>query len=192
MTGRRILFVNACVNCGTSRTMRLAGELLSRFRDDDVEELHMEAMGLGPLSSETVVRRARLASEGRFDDPVFDLPRMLASADIVVLATPFWESSYSSYAKLFLEHSAAIGVTFRYAEDGSAVGMCRARALYYVTTRGGPVGDYDDLGYRNVRDLARTYGIKECIAVSACGLDMPGADVDSLLADAASRIPEAP
>lgn len=192
MTGRKVLFVDACVNCGTSRTMCLARELLSRFRDDDIEELHIEAMGLGPLSSETVARRMRLVAEGDFTDPVFDLPKKLASADVVVLATPFWEDSYSSYAKLFLENASAIGIVFRYAEDGSAVGLCRARTLYYVTTRGGFTSDGEDLGYANVRSLARTYGIGECRIVSASGLDAAGSDADAILEDAVSRMPENP
>ena len=47
--------------------------------------------------------------------------------------------------------------------------MCRASKLHYVTTRGGFATDEQDLGWQNVKGLAKVYGIgaADCISVNA-------------------------
>jgi len=188
----KILFVNACVNRSKSRTMRLAMALLSRAPDAEVEELVLEEMdGLRPLDSVRLAERGKAVSEGRISDPILEMAVKLASADAVVMASPYWEGSYNSLLKLFIENASAVGVTFRYSEDGTPVPLCRAKVLYYVTTRGGPVADDEDLGVLSMRSLGRLYRM-ECRVLSAEALDMPYTDVDEALEKAIESIPADP
>lgn len=180
MSGK-LLFVNACVCRETSRTLRLARKLLENFPDHEIEELVLEEMSLRPLGSEDIRRRNELCARGDFEDPIFDLAKKFSSADAIVIATPYWEDSFNSYIKMFMEYAAAVGITFRYSETGLPVGMCRAEALYYVTTRGGPITDEEDLGFRTYQTICRTYGIGKCVPISASGLDIVTNDAEGIM-----------
>ena len=190
MVKGRILLVNACINRGESRTLRLARRVVSGYPDHDVEELVREEMGLRPADSDFINRRTRLVESGRFDDPIFDIAKKFASADVIVIASPYWEDCFNSLTKVFMELAAVIGITFRYDERGRPVGMCQASVLYYVTTRGGYVSDEADLGFAVFRKLCATYGIPECRIVSAEGLDVFGNDVRKIMEQAFAHADE--
>ncbi len=177
----KLLFINACVRRERSRTLRLARKVAERFPDHVMEELVLEEMALKPLDSGFLDRRDALIASGDFDDPIFDLAKKFAGADIIIVATPYWEDCFSSYVKIFMEHAAALGITFRYSPEGMPVGLCKAECLYYVTTRGGPIPDEADLGFAVYRSLCRTYGRKECSIVSASGLHIVGHDAEAIL-----------
>ena len=184
----RLLFVNACVRRENSRTLRLARAVIGRFPDHDVEELILEDMCLRPLDSGFLDRRDALIASGDYGDPVFVLARKFASADVIVVATPYWEDCFNSHVKIFMEHAAALGITFRYSPEGMPVGLCKARCLYYVTTRGGPIPDDADLGYAVYRSLCRTYGIGACRIVSASGLDIVTNDAEAIMGRALDSV----
>ena len=188
MMSEKLLLVNACVRKDRSRTLRLARAVVDQYPDHEVEELVLEEMGLRPLDSAFLDKRDALISAGDYDDPVFDLAKKFAEADIIVVATPYWEDCFSSYVKIFMEHAAALGITFRYSPEGMPVGLCRAKCLYYVTTRGGPIPDEADLGYSVYRTLCRTYGINECRIVSASGLDIVGNDAEAIMGRALASV----
>ena len=190
MAKGRILLVNACINRGESRTLRLARKVVSGYPDHDVEELVLEDMGLRPADSDFINRRTRLVVSGCFDDPIFDIAKKFASADVIVIASPYWEDCFNSLTKVFMELAAVIGITFRYDENGRPVGMCQASVLYYVTTRGGYVSDEADLGFAVFRRLCATYGIPECRIVSAEGLDVFGNDARKIMEKALAHADE--
>ena len=74
-------------------------------------------------------------------------------------------------------------VTFRY-NEGRPYSLCKAKRLIYVTTSGGPIGEYD-LGFRYVETMARGFfGIEKVMSVKAECLDIIGADVEGILAEA--------
>ena len=184
----KLLFINACVRRDRSRTLRLARAVVDQYPEHEVEELVLEEMGLRPLDSAFLDKRDALISAGDYDDPIFDLAKKFAEADIIVMATPYWEDCFSSYVKIFMEHAAALGIVFRYSQEGMPVGLCKAKRLYYVTTRGGSIPDEDDLGYAVYRSICRTYGIKECRIVSASGLDIVGNDAGTIMGRALASV----
>lgn len=184
----RLLFVNACVRRDRSRTLRLARALIDRYPDYEVEEMVLEDMRLRPLDSDFLDRRDSLIEKGELSDPMFDIAHRFADADVIVVATPYWENCFASHLKIFMEHAAAIGIAFRYAPDGIPIGMCRARVLYYVTTRGGPIPDEADLGYAVYRSLCGIYGIKQCRIVSVAGLDVVTNDAERMMGDALKNV----
>ena len=131
--------------------------------------------------------RDRLISQGSRDAALFSLAREFSMADTVVIAAPFWDLSFPSSLKRYFEQINVIGVTFRYTEQGVPVGLCRANRLIYVTTAGGKIEE-DAYGFGYVRALARTfYGIPHVACLKAEGLDLAGADPESILKDAENR-----
>ena len=63
------------------------------------------------------------------------------------------------------------------------MGLCRARALVYLTTAGGPVTG-QNYGFDYVRALGGMFGIPDARCVAAEGLDVWGNDPQSILSRA--------
>ena len=180
-----IPFVNACVRA-ESRTKRLADCLISAL-NKPVKELCLEKCEFPAVDENYINKRDRLAAEGKFDDPLFDLAREFAQADEIVIAAPFWDFSFPAALKQYFEQINAVGVTFRYNEEGNPEGLCKADRLFYVTTAGGDfVPEY---GFGYVKALAESfYGIESVELIKAEGLDIYGADVERILFDCESDI----
>ncbi len=191
-----ILFINACVRA-ESRTKRLADHLLSALQGS-VQEVRSEACGvkevrLGelcfPAADEAfLAERDRLLAARQFDAPLFALAHDFAAADTIVIAAPFWDLSFPAALKQYLEQINVVGITFRYAPDGTPEGLCRAEKLYYVTTAGGPIFS-DEYGFGYVRALAQGFwGIRDVCCIKAEGLDIVGADTERILQETMAQI----
>ena len=174
-----LLFINACVR-QESRTRKLAEAILSRL-NEPYEEVCLEDIQF-PVSDEAfLLYRDRLISEGRFNDPVFELARQFAQSDEIVIAAPFWDLSFPASLKQYFEQINVIGITFRYTPEGVPEGLCRAGRLTYITTAG---GNYfpEEYGFGYIRALAQNfYGIRDVRLVKAQGLDVVGADPETIL-----------
>ena len=176
-----ILYVNACVR-GSSRTRRLA-DCLIKTLPGPVTELRLEELAF-PKTDEAFLReRDRLLAEARFDAPMFDLARQFASAEQIVIAAPYWDLSFPAALKQYLEQINVVGITFHYTPEGVPEGLCRARKLFYVTTAGGDFAP-ESFGFGYVKALAQSfYGIPEAELIQAEGLDLVGADPETILRD---------
>ena len=170
---KRLLYIDSCVLRETSRTKRIADALVEHLLSTGeyvVEQLVLEDLCLLPWTSKT-------------------LAHQFAEADEIVISAPFWEGAYPALLKVYFEHISVVGIVNRYTDHGP-VGMCRASKLHYVTTRGGFATDEQDLGWQNVKGLAKVYGIgaADCISVNAT--DVPTTDVDTAVAAAIVGIPQ--
>lgn len=182
----QILFINACPREG-SRTLELARHLLSKM-EDSVEELTIFEENLLPLNGKTLALRDKMTANQNFDHPIFKYAKQFATADTIVLAAPFWDLSFPSAVKIWLEYVMAKEITFRYTEEGFPFGLCKAKKLFYVSTAGGPVLPAH-MGFSYVDGLAKSYfGIPETVLFSAENLDVVGADTAAILSKAKEEI----
>ena len=177
-----ILFVNACVRKG-SRTRRLAEVVLSKFARP-YDEVILENIAFPVVNEDYLEKRDLLLSEGDFGNAMFDLARQFAEAKTIVIAAPFWDLSFPAMLKQYLEQINVVGMTFKYSEEGVPVGLCRAKQLVYVTTAGGQYVP-EEYGFGYIKALAQNYyGIQDVQLISAVGLDIQGADVNSIMSAA--------
>ena len=182
----QILFINACPREG-SRTLELAQYLLDKT-NGSVEELTIFEENLLPLNGKTLALRDKMTANQNFDHPIFKYARQFAKADTIVLAAPFWDLSFPSALKIWLEYVMAKEITFRYTEEGFPCGLCKAKKLFYVSTAGGPVLP-SHMGFSYVDALAKSYfGIPETVLFSAENLDVVGADTAAILSKAKEEI----
>ena len=181
-----VLLINACVRKG-SRTKILADCLLKKL-DGKVTEVNLEDVNF-PVTDEAFLnRRDALLSEEAYEDPMFDLARQFAEAECIVIAAPYWDLSFPASLKQYFEQVNAVGITFRYTEEGIPVGLCRAKTIFYVSTAGGHYVP-EDFGFGYVKALAEGfYGIRDVRLIRAAGLDIYGADVDEIMKEAAEKI----
>lgn len=180
------LFVNACLRGERSKTLELCRAYLEGV--DDVQEVNVAELRLQPIDAAFVERRALLQRAGDFSDPMFALSKQFAAADEVVVGAPYWDLSFPSALKVYIEHVSVCDLTFEYTEDARCVGACNARRLVYLTTAGGSIeGANYNYGYEYFRGIARMFGIPETHCVAAEGTDVWGADVAALLEEAKAK-----
>ena len=181
-----ILFINACPR-PDSRTRELAQHVLSKL-EGNVEKLRLFDEQIRPLDMAGMAERNRAVREGDWNAPILRYARQFAAADTIVVATPYWDLLFPSMVRAYFEATTITGVTFRYTPEGFPAGMCRAKKLIYVTTAGGPIGDYN-LGFDYVKALATLYyGIPEVKCFTAEFLDIVGADVPAIMAKAKEAV----
>ena len=180
------LFVNACVR-GESRTRRLAEAVLAGDREA-YKEVCLPALEFPKMDETFIDWRNRCVASGDYTSPVFELARDFASAEEIVVAAPFWDLSFPTTLKQYLEQVCVLGLTFYYNEQDMPCGLCRAKRLTYVTTAGGPIYS-PEYGYGYVRALATTFfGIPETRMIKAENLDIRGADPEAILRKATEEI----
>jgi FMN-dependent NADH-azoreductase len=174
----KVLYINSCIR-KNSRTKKLADYLLKKT-GGEVKEIVLIKEKLRPISARFLKKREKLISEGNFTDKMFSYAKDFISADIIIVAAPYWDLSFPSILKVFFEHINVLKLVFDYSNKGQIVSMCKAKKLYYVTSKGG-YGP-DDFGFEYIKALCKTfYGINEVHLFSAEGLDLHNNDVEEIL-----------
>ena len=182
----KVLFLNACARPG-SRTMELAQTLLQNLKGN-IEEVRLYETSLPMLDFKGLETRNQAVQENDFSAPVFDAAKQFASADVIVIAAPYWDLMFPAVLKAYLENITVCGITFRYSAEGRPESLCRAKKLYYVTTAGGFIGQ-NDFGFSYIQALSQSFfGIAEVHRCAAEGLDIFGADVEQILCQAKAEI----
>jgi len=184
------LYINCCLR-EQSRTDRLSREVIKMIGDDDVQELDLysevRSGNLKSLSKETLGKRDRLSAAGDFTDPMFDYARQFMAADHIVIGAPFWDYSFPSVLKTYIENVFCVGLITVYDQYGVPHGQCRADRLYYVSTSGGPF--MQQFGYEWIRAVVtRSFGIPETELIYAENLDIAGNDPDAIMDKAISAL----
>ena len=173
------LFVNCCPR-EDSRTERLAGKLLETL--GGYEEVNPEKEGLVPVDNERLKYRTALLEKGDLSDEIFRYAKQFAAADTIVIAAPFWDLSFPSVLKIYIENIYVTGIVSEYDENGAPKGLCKAKKLYYVTTAGGAYDARFSFDY--LKALAEDYyGIEETVLIKAEMLDIIGNDAEEILTE---------
>ena len=176
---KKILFINACVRPG-SRTLELTEALLQTVAGD-VREVRLYDAPLPALDLAAMGKRDLAAKNKDFSDACFDAAKQFASADEIVIAAPYWDMLFPAVLKTYLENITVCGITFCYSPQGRPQSLCKAKALHYVTTAGGFIGE-NDFGFSYVKALAQSFfQIPQVTRHAAEGLDIFGADVESIM-----------
>ncbi len=179
---KRILLINSCVR-DESRTKKLAMYLAQRI-GGLLEEVDLKSCGLMPISNNALKMRDEAAAAGDYSDEYFKYAKQFASADIIIVAAPYWDLSFPSSLKVYTENICVSGLTFRYNEKGVPEGLCRAEKWFYVTTAGGFIGE-NNFGYEYINALfTGLFGMDKGIFIKAEGLDIIGADIQDIMNEA--------
>lgn len=179
----KLLYVDACVREEISRTARLARAFLAECRrlmpDTTVTVQKLSELGLRPVDAETLAMKETLCDRCAWDDPFLKTAVDFQSADVVVVAAPYWDLSFPSQLKVWVENVYVRNLTFRY-ENDRCIGLCRGRESVYMTTAGSPVAG-NNWGEDYMKAVLTTLGIPGFTAIRAEALDLEGRDVDAIM-----------
>ena len=180
-----VLYINSCVR-SESRTNRIARAVLEKL-GNEYTELYLPDENLQPLSESRLEKRTRLIEKGDYSDEMFSLAKQFASAKKIVISAPYWDLSFPSTVKLYIENIYVTGIVSEYMENGMPHGLCKADEIIYVTTAGGPyVSDY---GFGYIKDLAQSYlGIPKATLIKAEMLDVEGYNADEIVEKVISEL----
>ena len=188
----KLLIVDSCISQrgADSRTRKLLNAYVEEFRcrhpEAEPETVTPETLlALKPFDPAMLNDRDALAAVGAWEAPVFDLARQFRGADAIVVAAPFWDLSFPSALRTYIEYISANGLTYHYESDGCH-GDCRAERLVYLTS-GGDVEREDSVGVLYWRQLCAMFGIARFDYVFAGGLDLDPAKTPALV-DAAADL----
>ena len=187
---KKLLFIDACVNRGISRTEQLAQALLKEMNQNgeyEIETLNLEDEDLKLFTGKESALRESLTRAGNFEGPLFTYAKQFAAADRIVVAAPYWDFSFPARMKCYLEQICVTGLTFTFSSKGIPGGLCHADSLHYVTTSGGSIGELN-LGYEYLEKLCKVYyGINETVCYTAEGLDIEGNSVEEIMKEAEKK-----
>ena len=185
----KVLFLNACAR-KESRTLALCQYFLEGYQKlhplDEIERIDLcLERELLPIDEERLTLRNQLIREQNWDHPMFRFAKSLKEADKVILGAPYWDWSFPSIVKVYIENIFVEGLMFRYEAEGS-VGFCKGQKLLYIATAGGYMEK--NLGYEYIDRVSRELGKFQCDYLDAQGLDIIGTNVDEKLAEAKKKI----
>ena len=184
----KILFINSCIR-PESRTLVLAKHLLSKL-NGQVEEVNLEGEAIPALNTESLKDRQALLAAENFDDPMLRYARQFREADIIVIAAPYYDLSFPSALKNYLEAICCVGLTFYYDENEMPQTHTRARKLYYISTGGGELKK--QFGFEYVKAVVgEFFHIYDVEGFFAEKLDLLGSDPEAIMAQAIQKIDHA-
>lgn len=187
---KKLLFIDACVNRGISRTEQLAQALLKEMNQNgeyEIETLNLEDEDLKLFTGKESALRESLTRAGNFEGPLFTYAKQFAAADRIVVAAPYWDFSFPARMEMLS------GADLRDRSDvyillqGHSGRSVPCRQSHYVTTSGGSIGELN-LGYEYLEKLCKVYyGIHETVCYTAEGLDIEGNSVEEIMKEAEEK-----
>ena len=189
---KKILYINACVKRDIeSRTNRLAQALLKKrleIEDCSLSTVNLEDTVMSPLSGKSLAEREKAIADNDFSGSLFDLARNFAAADEVIIAAPYWDMSFPSSLKLYMEQLCVNKLTFCYNEKGMPCGLTNIKKVVYLTTSGGYIGN-NNFGFEYIKGVFSTlFSVEDIYFFSAEGLDIYGSDSEKILSDAIEKM----
>lgn len=183
----KILFVNATMR-QESRTFIIAKKIMDDMGYTEYEEVVLAKEDIKPLNPDTLEKRTQLIEKQEYDDEMFRFARKFATADVIIIAAPFWDLGFPALLKCYLENIAIAGLTFKY-NNGVPETLIKAKKLIYITTSGGKI--FADFGYTYVKTLVNAfYEITDVVCYCAEQLDEFNISCEDVLEKAEIKILE--
>ena len=183
----KILVIDACMRGDVSRTRQLYERLLAyEIGEHDVEVLKLAEEDLKPMTGADTDIRAEYVNSGMLDHPMFKYAHQFKEADCIIVAAPYWDLSFPSVLKVYLEQICVTGITFGY-EGADCVGYCKAKKLIYLSTCGGFLQG-PHLGAEYVKAVGGMLGIHEFEEFAVEGLDIDPSKVEELMCEGFKRM----
>ena len=180
---KNILYVDCCMR-PNSRTEKLAQQVLSSL-EGNISTLKLTEEGLTLPDWQLIQQRNKAVGEGDMTNPLLRYAVQFAQADEIIIAAPYWDLSFPSILKIWVENMYVRNLTFYY-ENDRPVGLCRGRESIYITTAGSPIGE-NDWGAMYMKAVLTTLGIPGFSSIRAEALDLDTTDADAVMEEACRR-----
>lgn len=194
----KVLYVKANPkNDMESRTFRISESFIKTYKslhpEDEIITLDLYKENIQLLSHENVTQRAPAPNESR-NHPVFKYAYQFFDADKYVFAEPLWNLGIPAILKAYIDYITVAGITFKYTSAGPK-GLCNNKKAINITARGGKYSEgflgFLEMGDKYLRTILGFLGIHDFNTIAAENLDIVGADVEGIVAEAINKANEA-
>ena len=165
---RKIFYVDACLRTG-SNTKKIADAVIAKLSEKyEVETVRLSENAFPVVNNDILNDRAN----GIVPNEYVEMAKKLADADRIVIAAPFWDMSFPSALKVFLENMSLFNVTFG-SNEKECYGLCKAEKVLYITTRGMNINTGDALEQATpyIKAIGKLWGLGELHVISAQNMD---------------------
>lgn len=184
----KVLYIKANAKSSElSKTFKISDSFIESYKEthpnDEIITLDLYDEGINFLTKDNLDDLSFKPSEA-MEHPVLKYAYQFLEADKYVIAEPLWNLSIPSILKAYIDYICAVGITFKYTEEGP-IGLCKNKKAINITTRGGiystePYSDFE-MGDKYLRTIFAYLGIIDFTTIAAKGLDIIGNDVDDII-----------
>lgn len=163
-----LVVINACMREG-SRTQKILDGLLGVLgKKYNIEIIDLSTLNMSWIGEKDLKDR----DNGYVPEEFVFMSKKVANADRLVIAAPFWDMSFPSVLKVFFENISLFNITFTSTQT-ECVGLCKAKKVLYITTRGMNIKTGDPLEQATpyIKALSKLWGLGELYVVSAQNMD---------------------
>ncbi|MER2175712.1 MAG: FMN-dependent NADH-azoreductase [Carnobacterium sp.] len=175
---KKVLYITANPNDATQSYSIAAGEaFINSYKEKNPEHevLHLDLYkenipqidgdvfsGWGKLGSGQSFEELT-AEEGAKVSRLAELVEQFVAYDKYVFVTPLWNFSYPPVMKAYLDAVSSAGKTFRYSDQGQAIGLLTDKKALHIQARGGfysefPAADLES-GHRHLQIMMQFFGV---------------------------------
>ncbi|MBQ1929042.1 MAG: NAD(P)H-dependent oxidoreductase [Bacteroidales bacterium] len=163
-----LVVINACMR-EESRTQKILDGLLGVLgKKYNIEIIDLSTLNMSWIGEKDLKDR----DNGYVPEKFVSMSKKVANADRLVIAAPFWDMSFPSVLKVFFENISLFNITFTSTQT-ECVGLCKAKKVLYITTRGMNIKTGDPLEQATpyIKALSKLWGLGELYVLSAENLD---------------------
>ncbi|UHO39237.1 NAD(P)H-dependent oxidoreductase [Chryseobacterium capnotolerans] len=195
---KMILHITSSARGNDSYSTHLGKEIINNLKNK-VSSIEIKTWDLveeqPPLFTNTMIRGFYMSPENpaypsfegfEYSDNVLE---SVNKADIIVISTPTHNFSVSAHLKAWIDQLVRVGITYRFDQTGSRVGLINNKKIYLAIASGGKVnitGQKNDYISDYIKDVLEAYvGKNEVITYRIEGTAFPGfiPDYEELLKD---------
>lgn len=165
---KRLFYIDSCLRSG-SKTKRIADALIYRLSDKyEVDTIRLSEYDFPVVKNDILNER----SNGYVPEEYVQIARKIAAADRLVISAPFWDMSFPSALKVFLENMSLFNVTFA-SNEKECYGLCKAEKVLYITTRGMNIktGEEMEQATPYIKAISKLWGLGELHVIAAENMD---------------------
>lgn len=165
---KRLFHIDSCLRNG-SKTKRIADVLIDRLSERyEIETIRLSDYDF-PIVKDDILNER---SSGYVPEEYVKIARKIAEADRLVISSPFWDMSFPSALKVFLENMSLFNVTFA-SNEKECYGLCKAEKVLYITTRGMNIKTGDELEQATpyIKAISKLWGLGELHVIAAENID---------------------
>ncbi len=177
-----VLYINSCIR-KESRTEKLAHMYIENLLKTglyNVKEIKLKDLNLKPFNEEMLKERNEDVKKSNYDSDKYTYAKEFADADTIIISAPYWDCSFPSILKVYIEHICVNGITFEYTKEGIPIKKCKSDNLIYISTSGGNVPE-DNSVKKYINEFGDMMGINNIKFYFAEGLDIYTNDVDNII-----------
>lgn len=166
---KKIVYLNCCIRGDESRTLKIASPIIEDIKKyAEIIEINVAELDLKPYNKERYDSKVK----GNFNPEYFEYSKLISESDGLIIASPFWDMSFPSQLKTFLEAVSLFDVMF-VSNDKECIGIAKCPFLLYITTRGMNIslGDKLEQATPYLKALCWLWGIKQFECIDASNFD---------------------